>query len=134
MGSFGEVTEFGHGFRSQFMFDSKYTNLNHGESALTGSSSTSSLKCRCQAVGERNGQSINVDKLVEDESEGKIMALSRKQQTNRRVLQDPLAPTLCQSAMRGVGIRNSPKQPRTSSCDTSISICWISRENESQHC
>ncbi|EXJ95033.1 hypothetical protein A1O1_00151 [Capronia coronata CBS 617.96] len=30
MGSFGDVTEFGHGFRSHFLFDSKYTNLNHG--------------------------------------------------------------------------------------------------------
>ncbi|KAI1611421.1 selenocysteine lyase [Exophiala viscosa] len=30
MGSFGEVTEFGHGFKSQFLFDPKYTNLNHG--------------------------------------------------------------------------------------------------------
>ncbi|EHY57678.1 hypothetical protein HRR83_005414 [Exophiala dermatitidis] len=30
MGSFGEVTEFGHGFRAHFLFDSKYTNLNHG--------------------------------------------------------------------------------------------------------
>jgi hypothetical protein len=32
MGSFGEVTEFGHGFKSQFLFDPKYTNLNHGTS------------------------------------------------------------------------------------------------------
>ena len=30
MGSFGEVTNFGHGFKSQFLFDPKYTNLNHG--------------------------------------------------------------------------------------------------------
>lgn len=30
MGSFGEVTEFGHGFKSHFLFDLKYTNLNHG--------------------------------------------------------------------------------------------------------
>ncbi|KAJ9608148.1 hypothetical protein H2200_007136 [Cladophialophora chaetospira] len=30
MGSFGEVTEFGHGFKAQFLFDPKYTNLNHG--------------------------------------------------------------------------------------------------------
>ncbi len=30
MGSFGEVTEFGHGFKSHFLFDPKYTNLNHG--------------------------------------------------------------------------------------------------------
>ncbi|KIV97850.1 hypothetical protein PV10_01555 [Exophiala mesophila] len=30
MGSFGEVTEFGHGFRSHFLHDLKYTNLNHG--------------------------------------------------------------------------------------------------------
>ncbi|KIX02100.1 uncharacterized protein Z518_08039 [Rhinocladiella mackenziei CBS 650.93] len=30
MGSFGEITEFGHGFKSHFLFDPKYTNLNHG--------------------------------------------------------------------------------------------------------
>ncbi|KIY00339.1 uncharacterized protein Z520_04024 [Fonsecaea multimorphosa CBS 102226] len=30
MGSFGEVTELGHGFKAQFLFDPKYTNLNHG--------------------------------------------------------------------------------------------------------
>lgn len=30
MGSFGEVTEYGHGFKSHFLFDLKYTNLNHG--------------------------------------------------------------------------------------------------------
>lgn len=32
MGSFGEVTEFGHGFRAHFLHDPKYTNLNHGMS------------------------------------------------------------------------------------------------------
>ncbi|EXJ72926.1 uncharacterized protein A1O5_04075 [Cladophialophora psammophila CBS 110553] len=30
MGSFGEVTEFGHGFKAQFLLDPKYVNLNHG--------------------------------------------------------------------------------------------------------
>ena len=33
MGSFGTVTDFGHGFKAQFLFDPKYTNLNHGMSS-----------------------------------------------------------------------------------------------------
>jgi hercynylcysteine S-oxide lyase len=30
MGSVGELNEYGHGMKSQFLFDPKYTNLNHG--------------------------------------------------------------------------------------------------------
>jgi hypothetical protein len=30
MGSFGEINEYGHPMKSQFLFDPKWTNLNHG--------------------------------------------------------------------------------------------------------
>jgi hypothetical protein len=30
MGSFGELNDYGHAMKSQFLFDPKWTNLNHG--------------------------------------------------------------------------------------------------------